>query len=176
VVLAAYEELQQIQRQQASIGELPVAQLTALMANVHLDPAKSAAFTTEQFCFFREQEQPDGLSAEVAAVALALRHEDHCPPLVISIWPDVLAASKPGATVPAVRALRSDDDAVWVLAPRWEGRNVRGGLVVVRGQISGPVTVRELDRPLCRHEVRLPKREGFGWLEADLLLAGEPTP
>jgi hypothetical protein len=177
VVLAAYEELQQIQRQQAAINELGVAQLTALMANVNRDPAKTQPFATEQFCFFREQQEAaDGLSPEVAAVALALRHEDRCPPLLLTIWPDILKASKTTARPPAVRALRSDDDAVWVLAPRWEGRNVRGGLVVVRGQLSGRIVLRELDRPLIRHEVRLPQRKGFGWLEADLLLAGEPTP
>jgi hypothetical protein len=177
VVLAAYEELQQIQRQQAAINELGVAQLTALMANVNRDPAKSQPFTTEQFCFFREQDQAaGGLSPEVAAVALALRHEDRCPPLLLTIWPDILKASKTAAKPPAVRALRSDDDAVWVLAPSWEGRNVRGGLVVVRGQLSGRIVLRELDRPLIRHEVRLPTRKGFGWLEAGLLLAGEPTP
>ena len=177
VVLAAYDELQRIQRQQAAIAELPVAQLTALLANVNRDPAKSQPFATEQFCFFREQDQsPDGISPEVAAVALALRHEDRCPPLLLTIWPDIIKAAKTTAKPPAVRALRSDDDAVWVLAPTWEGRNVRGGLVVVRGQLSGPVVLRELDRPLIRHEVRLPARKGFGWLEADLLLAGEPTP
>jgi len=53
---------------------------------------------------------------------------------------------------------------------------VRGGLVAVRGQLSGRIVLRELDRPLIRHAVRLPARKGFGWLEADLLLAGEPTP
>jgi hypothetical protein len=174
-VLAAYDELQQIQRQQAAILELPIAQLTALTANVNRDPAKSEPFSTEQFCFFREQAPSDGISPDVAAVALALRHEDRCPPLVISIWPDILEASKKPGKLPPVRALRSDDETVWVLAPAWEGRNIRGGLVAVRGRISGPVALRELDRPLIRHTVRLPCREGFGWVEADLLLAGEPT-
>lgn len=175
-MLAAYDELQQIQRQQAAIAELPIAQLAALLANVNRDPAKSQPFTTEQFCLFREPEQAaDGLSPEVAAVALALRHEDQCPPLLLAIWPDLLKAAQTPARPPAIRALRSDDDAVWVLAPQWEGRNIRGGLVAVRGQLSGPVILRELDRPLIRHEVRLPRRKGFGWIEADLLLAGKPT-
>lgn len=174
-MLAAYEELHQIQRQQAAIWELPIAQLTALTANINRDPDKAQPFTTEQFCFFRDQAPSDGISGTVAAVALALRHEDRCPALIISIWPDILEASKQQGKVPAVRALRSDDDTVWVLAPAWEGRNIRGGLVAVRGRISGPVVLRELDRPLICHSVRLPSREGFGWLEADLLLAGEPT-
>ena len=176
VVLAAYEELQKIQRQQAAIWELPIAQLTALTANINRDPKKSEPFSTEQFCFFREQQPADGIGPAAAAVALALRHEDRCPPLVISVWPDILEAAKTPGTVPPVRALHSDDETVWVLAPAWEGRNIRGGLVAVRGRISGPVTLRELDRPLIRHAVTLPERHGFGWIEADLLLAaGEPT-
>jgi hypothetical protein len=176
VVLAAYDELHQIQRQQAAIMELPIAQLTALTANINRDPKKGEPFSTEQFCFFRDKPAADGISGDVAAVALALRHEDRCPALVISIWPDILEASKQPGKPPPVRALHSDDDAVWVLAPTWEGRNIRGGLVAVRGRISGPVVLRELDRPLIRHSLQLPQREGFGWLEADLLLAGEPTP
>lgn len=175
MVLAAYEELQQIQRQQAAINELPVAQLTALTANINRDPKKGEPFSTEQFCFFRDQPAIDGIGPAAAAVALALRHEDQCPALVISVWPDILEAAKTPGKIPPVRALRSDDDAVWVLAPSWEGQNIRGGLVAVRGRISGTVTLRELDRPLIRHSLRLPSREGFGWVEADLLLAGEAT-
>lgn len=140
------------------------------MANVNRDPSKGQPFSTEQFCFFHQPDKADGLSPEVAAVALALRHEERCPPLVIAAWPQVLEAAKQPASMPPVRALHSDDERVWVLAPRWESGNVRGGLVAVRGQIAGTVELRELDRPLIRHRLKLPKRQGFGWLEADLLL------
>lgn len=151
------------------MAELPVAQLTALMANVNRD-SKAPAFSTEQFCFYREAPEPDGLSAETAAVALALRHEGRCPQLVLAAWPQVLEAAKQSAAPPAIRALHSEDGTIWVLAPRWESGNVRGGLVAVRGQIDGTVELRELDRPLIRHRLRIPKRHGFGWLESDLLL------
>lgn len=173
MVLAAHEQLQQIRRENAALAELPVAQLTAMLGNVHRDPAKSQPFTTEQFCFFREPTKPDGISPEVAAVALALRHEERCPPLVVAIWDQVLQAAKPDVSMPPVRALCSDDGACWVLAPRWEAGNVRGGLVTVRGAIAGTVEFYELDRPLIRHRLKLPQRKGFGWLEADLLLVAE---
>lgn len=151
-----------------------MAQLTALMANVNRDPKKSQPFSTEQFCFFRETAKPQGnLSAEAAAVALALRHEGRCPPLVIAAWPEVLEAAKQPVSVPSLRALHSDDGAVWVLAPRWESGHCRGGLVAVRGKIGGTVELRELDRPLIRHRLRLPDRPGYGWLESDLLLVTE---
>ena len=144
------------------------------MANINRDPKKSQSFSTEQFCFYRDTTRQDkGISAETAAVALALRHEDRCPPLVIAAWPQILDAAKDGVPVPSVRALHSEDGSVWVLAPRWESGNCRGGLVVVRGKIAGSVELRELDRPLMRHRLKLPERKGYGWLESDLLLVAE---
>ena len=139
------------------------------MANINRD-SKTPAFSTEQFCFYREADKPDGIPPDAAAVALALRHEGRCPSIVIAAWSDVLQAAKQAAKVPPIRALVSDDEAVWVLAPRWESGNIRGGLVAVRGRHAGVMELRELDRPLIRHRLKLPQRAGFGWLEADLLL------
>jgi hypothetical protein len=148
-----------------------VAQLTALMRNINVDPKKTKPLGALDFALFRDKPKDDKvLSAEVAAVALALRHEDKCPPLLLSAWNHVLASATDDATPPDVRALRSDDEAVWVLAPKWEGRNCRGGLVLVKGRISGPVRLRDIDRPLLTHDLVLPERPGFGWLEAGLLL------
>lgn len=141
------------------------------MANINRDPKKGEPFTALQFCLYRETEKAnDQLSAEVAAVALELRHEGLCPPLLLTAWREVLDSAKPGIKVPSVRALRSDDGAVWVLAPVWEGTHCRGGLVVVDGQISGTISLRELDRPLLVHRLQLPARQAFGWLESGLLL------
>jgi len=163
--------LQRIRREAAATAELPVAQLTALMRNINVDPKKAKPLGTLDFALFRDKPQSDKvLSAEVAAVALALRHEDKCPPLLLSAWNHVLASATQDATPPDVRALRSDDEAVWVLAPKWEGDNCRGGLVLVKGRISGTVRLRDLDRPLLTHDLVVPERQGFGWLEAGLLL------
>jgi hypothetical protein len=82
----------------------------------------------------------------------------------------VLASAADGTRMPEVRALHSDDDAVWVLAPVWEATGIRGGLVLVKGQISGSVLLRDLDRPLLTHQLQLPERPGFGWIEAGCLL------
>jgi len=42
--------------------------------------------------------------------------------------------------------------------------------VLVRGQISGTTTLRDLDRPLLTHRLMVPTRPGFGWIEAGCLL------
>lgn len=153
--------------------ELPVAQLTALMANVNRDPSKGKEFRTQDFCLFRDDGKGSSdrvFSAAVAAVALELRHQQRAPDLLLTVWPQVLASATKDGRVPPVRALRSADDAVWVLAPRWEGRNIRGGLVLVRGQICGTVHLRDLDRPMMSYAVSMPPRNGYGWIEAETLL------
>lgn len=156
-----------------ALRELPVAQLAALTANINRDPAKSKPFEAADFCLFRDESNraPEAVfSPEVAAVALELRHQQRAPSLLLTVWPQVLASSQTPAKVPKVRALRSDDDAVWVLAPQWEGRNIRGGLVLVRGAISGTLHLRDLDRPLLTYDVVIPRRPDFGWIEAGTLL------
>ena len=171
VVLRAWKELQRIRREQVQLQELPVAQLAALLANVNRDPKKGKPFSLQDFTLFAEDRKDDSvLSPEVAAVALELRHEDKAPPLLITCWPQVLASVKDGTKLPSPRALHSDDQAVWVLAPKWEGTNVRGGLVLVKGRISGTIVLRDLDKPLLSYNLKLPERSGFGWMEAGCLL------
>lgn len=180
MVLGAYRNLRRLQRQQLALQELPVAQLTALTANVNRDPAKSKEFKARDFCFFAEEQDSASqapFAPEVAAVALELRHQQRAPELLLAVWPQVLASVQQDTKPPKVRALRSDDGAVWVLAPRWEGKNVRGGLVLVRGAICGTLRLRDLDRSILAYDVLIPRRPGYGWIEAGTLLqaAGAAT-
>lgn len=145
--------------------------MTALTRNLNIDPKKTKPLGIMDFALFQAAKEDDkAFSAEVAAVALGLRHEDRCPPLLLSVWEHILSSAT-DARPPATRAFRSDDDSVWIIAPSWEGRNCRGGLVVVRNHGGGVVRLRDIDRPLITHDLTIPKRNGFGWLEAGLLLA-----
>lgn len=175
-MLAAWRELHRQRRQNAAVAELPVAGLAALFANVNRDPKRrSEPFKPSDFAFYQEREETaQTFTPEVAAVALDLRSEDRAPRMLLTVWPQILASST-SATPPEVRALRSDDDAVWVLAPAWEGNNCRGGLVLVQGRISGPVVVRDVDKPLITHCFEVPERPGFGWIEAGHLLVPAET-
>lgn len=160
-----------IRRDRASLAELPIASLASLTANINRDPDKGKPFTPRDFCLFAQPEATDApLSPQVAAVALDLRHQDIAPPLLLSVWPQILESVKEGTTTPKVRALRSDDEAIWVLAPVWEQRSIRAGLVLVRGRAFGPTLLRDIDKPLMTYRLVLPQRPGFGWIEADLLL------
>lgn len=154
------------------MAELPVAQLTALMANVNRDPKKTKAFGAMDFVVYTRKEDDKGgrLSPEVAAVALALRHEKRASAILLCAWTDILASVREGTRIPEVRALHSQDEAIWILAPQWEGPNVRGGLVCVHGQISGPIKMRDIDRPLATYTLVFPKRHLGAWIEGGLLL------
>lgn len=150
----------------------------ALTANINRDTKRAPKpFEVSDFLLFaqKDDEEVDGFSPEVAAVALELRHEDRCPRLLICCWGEVLQGSKTAAKAPDVRALRSDDEKVWVLCPKWEGRNCRGGLVLVEGCLSGRVQLRDLDRSLNVYELMVPERSGFGWVEEGLLLLAAET-
>lgn len=73
--------------------------------------------------------------------------------------------------MPEVRALVSDDEQVWVIAPQWEGANIRG-LVCVGDYIHGPILLRDVDRKLLTYRLNLPRRPdaAAGWVEAARLL------
>lgn len=175
-VLEAWRQLHRIRREEAHLRELPVAQLIALTANINRDSKKvPRAFALKDFTLFAPAEREEAeLEPEVSAVALALRHEGKAPPMLIAVWPQILTSLKAEVKAPATRVLVSEDERVWVLAPRWEGANCRGGLVLVSGRISGEVLLRDLDRPLLKHRLVLPVRGGMGWAEGQsLLLAAE---
>lgn len=170
-VLKAWKELQRLKREEASMAELPLANLAALTANINRDPSKGKAFSASDFVIFRDSEQPKAvLLPEVAATALALRHEDKAPPILLAAWPQILASATEHAAVPSVRALKSDDGNVWVVAPAWEGRHCRGGLVAVTASTHGCITLRDLDRPLATYVLQVPQRPHAAWLEGGLLL------
>jgi hypothetical protein len=96
-----------------------MAAAQALFANANRDPKRGKPFAPKDFCLFaqRDEEQRPQVPPEVAAVALALRHEGKAPPIVIAAWPQLIAGASATVKVPSVRALRSDDDRVWVLCP-----------------------------------------------------------
>jgi hypothetical protein len=170
VVLEAWRQLSKIRRDQAAMLELPQAQFQALFANANRDPKKSKPFTAEDFCIFRTKPATSGvISAEAASVIMALRHENRCPSFLLSCWPQVLEAAPTEPLVPTTRVLKSDDDRVWLVAPTWEGQNLRA-FVAVNGVVRGPTLVRDLDRPLLTYTVVIPGRKAAGWLESGLLL------
>jgi hypothetical protein len=149
-----------------------------MLANINRDTTKRPQpWPIDDFCFYGDQRNsPDnrgGIPPEAAAVALSLKHENRCPEILLVAWPAIVEAADDTTKPPPVRALHSDDGAVWVLAPQMMQGGCRGGLVAVRGTVSGPVLLRELDRPLLTHRLVLPKRTGYGWLEASLFLAGD---
>ncbi len=173
-MIRAWRILQQQRLEAAALAELPIAYLHATTLNLNRDekkrrepfsPADVALYQREQ-----SDKRQEGLSAAVAAVALELQREGKAPPILLAAWPEVVKALQPDVKPPSVRCLRSDDGAVWVLAPKVEGENVRAGLVCVGKPVHGSIRLRDMDRQLLTYDVTVPNRFAAAWLEADLLL------
>jgi hypothetical protein len=173
-VLRAWRQLQRIRRENAALQELPQAQHMALLANINRDPKKTKAFSATDFALFQLKERDEAkVAPEVATVALSLRHEGKAPPILLAAWPQILSSATEAGTPPDIRAFHSDDNEVWILAPIWEGPNIRGGLVAVGRYLDAPVRVRDVDRPLMTYTLRFPHRPLAGYVEAGLLLVAE---
>lgn len=153
-----------------ALQEIPVAKLTALVANAAGGKKGGGTFTPAEFLSFQKQkEDRAAFPVPVAAVMLALRNEQRLPEWMLCVWSDVLSVADQVGITPKDRAMVSDCGNVWILAPVFEGPGVRG-MVFVHGIIGGPVWLRDLDRPLLRYECKLPKARGMGWIEAGTLL------
>ena len=160
------------ERRLAHLAEAPIAQLMAITCNVNRDPSKTPKpFTMSDFLLYGDKAQKSQVfDGATVAAALSLRNENRCPAIIITVWPQLMEAAGDAIPLPSVRALTSADESVWVLAPSWQGRDIRGGLVAVRGPVHGAITLHDIDRPLNRYTVVLPKRAPCGWLEARTLL------
>jgi hypothetical protein len=116
-----------------------------------------------------------GIAPVAAAAVLSLHAEQKLPSYGYGCWFDVVKAAKTDVQPPEVRALLGDGCDVLVVAPTWQGEHIRGGLVMVGGQFSGTVTLRDIDRPLLSYRVELPKEPAAGWIRAGLLLRAAET-
>lgn len=163
-----------LERQRAHLAEVPIVRVWASWINGYRKEGTPALEPADLYAF--GEPKAARISAEVAAVVMELHHEQKAHPLLLTVWNDVTAAAQDGAKVPEVRALRSDDQTVWIVAPRWEGGACRAGLVAVGTYLSGEVLVRDLDRPLLSYRLVLPEREGCGWVATGELLAAPDQP
>jgi hypothetical protein len=168
-VIRALQALAKIRRQQAHLAEVPIVRVWASWLNGYRKEGSPPLEVTDLYAF--GEPKPARIAPEVAAVIMELQHEQKAHPLLLTVWEDVTTAASEHVKVPEVRALRSDDQTVWIVAPTWEGKACRAGLVAVGTQISGEVLVRDMDRPLLTYRVVVPERQGCGWVATGELLA-----
>jgi hypothetical protein len=167
--------LREIQRQRADMAELPIARLMALYANAHL-PEKRKPFDVDQFRVFMPQvETPGVMTATAAAAVLSLLRDEKLPPMLAAVMPEVEAAARPGIEPPGVRAMRSEDDSLWLVAPVWEGASIRAGIAGSSFSAKRTVLIHDVDRPILTYLVTVPAFSGAGWVEAGILLPARAT-
>lgn len=171
MVLRSWEHAQRIEHRTLTRAEAPLAQFQALFCNANRDP-KSKAFTAEEFRIYRPPASRDTqITAPTAAALLSLHQDARLHPLLYACWAEALHAATDTAPAPPLRALVSDDNAVWLVAPVWEGENARG-LVCVAEALWGAVVLRDIDKPLITYRFEIPRRAGAaaGWIAAGHLL------
>ena len=166
--MRAHQELQRIQRDRALLAEVPIAQLTASFINANKSEGK--ALDWRDCAFFADPAEDVGILPEVAASIMALHYERKAAPILLAAWPDVVKAAKPDTKTPSVRALVDDQQEVWLIAPQWENGCIRAGLAAVGRMVSGPLLLRDVDRPLVSYMVTLPERQAAGWIEGRVLV------
>jgi len=171
-VLNSHAQVQSIKLKQLQEFDLPFARFQSLFFNSKRD-SKTKPFEFDTFLTYRapNQDTSKQITAATAAVLLSLQAEEHLHPLLLACWQDVLSSATEHEPMPDVRALVSEDEQVWVIAPQWEGANIRG-LVCVGDYIHGPILLRDIDRSLMTYKLNLPHRPAAaaGWLESGLLL------
>ena len=171
-VRTAYKYLQEIKREAAAMRELPVAQLSALLANINRDSKKNKPFSLYDFTLFHERDLAEGFPPDAALVAIALRRERKLPDVLIGVWPQLINAAKQGSKVPEVRALISDDLTVGLLAPKPVGRDWKGLLAVSQHPPDSWVVLRDIDRPLNTYRLRLSRSDHAAYVsDHETLLA-----
>lgn len=171
-MLCSWEHQQRIELEQLRRAELPTACFQSLFANANRD-SKTKPFTPDDFTVFKRGGADESrITPATAAALIALQAEGALHPLLLSCWSDAIN-NPTTAPTPEVRALVSEDRSVWVVAPVWEGANIRG-LVCVADFLHGAVRLRDIDRRLMTYDVLLPLRPNAaaGWIEAGHLLLG----
>ena len=168
-IIRALQALTRIKRQEAHLAEVPIVRVWASWLNGYRKEGSPPLEVADLYAF--GEPKAARISTEVAAVIMELHHQQKAHPLLLTVWEDVVKAASEHAKVPEVRALRSDDQTVWIVAPKWEGSACRGGLVAVGTQLAGEVLVRDMDRPILTYRLVLPEREGCGWVATGELLA-----
>ena len=175
-MIAAYKALRVIERNDAAMHEMPVAQLVALTANINRDSKRRPKpFSLTDFLIYQNKPETEGLSPAAAMAALSLRKEGRLPDVMIGVWPEVIQAASLGEKMPTNRALISPCGRVALLAAEPEGVNWRGLLAVNEYPRGGIIELVHVDKPMLRYRVQLPAASATRFVSDQHLVYGAAT-
>ena len=133
-VLEALEEGHELRRQELHQQELPVANLTALTANLNRDPKKNkAGYTVADFAFFADEQDLNLPDAEAAAAYMALVEQKQLPAWALFCFKEF---AQRGDQVNPPQPLAAIGKNVVLLAPKQKNGGLEG-LLVARSEASG---------------------------------------
>lgn len=109
-------------------NELPIAQLTALQANLSKDPKKGKNLEIKDFCFFMPREDEDLPNGRFGAAAIKLIERGMFPSWALFCYSQLASGATEGYT-PAQLAWMSDDAILLHPVPGKSPMAVQGMLI-----------------------------------------------
>ena len=154
-VMQAVIEGEKIRKRELHELELPVANLTSLMANLNRDPKKNRTpHKLTDFCFFADQKDKNDPDAEPAAAYMKLLDDGAIPGWALFVYPDMkINADK--AEVPTPLAAIAKDFILLAPVPKNGGME---GLMLAKSSVSG----KEIEVKIGGHKatIAVPEFEG----------------
>lgn len=146
-VLQAIKQGQELRRRELHEGEIGVANLTALMANINRDAKKNkTAYKAADFCFFAsagERNDPDEINA---AAYFELIEKRLLPSWALFVFSEMKKAK---SSLPAPEPIAALGDGFILLAPQPANGGMTG-LLMAEKRVSGQAIVVKLNRMKLR--------------------------
>ena len=146
--MQAVIEGEKIRKRELHEQELPVANLTALTANMNRDPKKvRTPYKLTDFCFFADQKDKNDPDAEPAAAYMKLLEDGAIPGWALFVYPDMKVN---GSACSPPEPLAAIAEGFILLAPVPKNGGMEG-LMLATSAVSG----QEIEVKIGGHAVRV---------------------
>ena len=153
-VYEAVKHGQDLRRRELHEAELPVANLTALTANLNRDVKKNRTpYKVTEFCFYADREDRNDPDAINAAAYMALLKDGKIPAWALYIYPDM--KSNAGDTAPPDDLAAIGQDFL-LIAPQPVNGGMEG-LLLAKQRVAGELILVKVGNTSVR--VRVPEFE-----------------
>lgn len=126
---------QRLRQRELHEQELPVANLTALMANLNRDSKKvRTPYKLTDFCFYAEEADKNNPDAAPAAAYMHLIETSQLPSWALFVFSDMKGTHKPGTSTP--EPVAAIGDGFILLAPEPRNGGIEG-LMLATSSVAG---------------------------------------
>jgi hypothetical protein len=146
-----------------SLQEIPIARVSETIVRANSTKESQSKINISDFLCFKEDED-SAFPPDAAWVAVELMAEKSLPDEFLSAWKEIKSAANKNSRKITIRGYISDCQNVFILAPRF-GKKVVKGVALVKNYISGDLRLRDIDRSLSTIVIRVNRRGEFCYIE-----------